>query len=199
MKKMNIAQVLTSCLVCCGIAAATTSCNDEWKDEQYEKYISFKAPLNDNGVTAVYVPYSRHNDDGSLMYGAEGRSSYDLPVIVAGTTRNDRNLTVHVGHVSIFGRYLNRLIGTAKRFNLAFQKILVKGSFCLHRIVLVSEQSLEPQERILFFYDFQDSSGRSVFVSDILAGNGFRLHVSCLDLDGIILNIVGDQFFHVIG
>ena len=98
MKKMNIAQVLTSCLVCCGIAAATTSCNDEWKDEQYEKYISFKAPLNDNGVTAVYVPYSRHNDDGSLMYGAEGRSSYDLPVIVAGTTRNDRNLTVHVGH-----------------------------------------------------------------------------------------------------
>ncbi len=75
-----------------------TSCNDEWKDEQYEKYISFKAPLNDNGVTAVYVPYSRHNDDGSLMYGEEGKSSYDLPVIVAGTTTNGRDLQVVVGH-----------------------------------------------------------------------------------------------------
>ena len=79
-------------------AVTLTSCNDEWKDEQYEKYISFKAPLNDNGVTAVYVPYSRHNDDGSLMYGQEGQSSYDLPVIVAGTTRNGSDLTVKVGH-----------------------------------------------------------------------------------------------------
>ena len=93
----SIINYVLAFLVSCGIAAATTSCNDEWKDEQYEKYISFKAPLNDNGVTAVYVPYSRHNDDGSLMYG-EGRSSYDLPVIVAGTTRNDRDITVHVGH-----------------------------------------------------------------------------------------------------
>ena len=75
-----------------------TSCNDEWKDEQYEKYISFKAPLNDNGVTAVYVPYSRHNDDGSLTYGQAGISHYDLPIIVAGSTRNEKNLTIHVGH-----------------------------------------------------------------------------------------------------
>ena len=94
----NICKSLLLGCVGCGIAAALTSCNDEWKDEQYEKYISFKAPLDDNGVTAVYVPYSRHNDDGSLMYGEEGRSSYDLPVIVAGTTRNDRDITVHVGH-----------------------------------------------------------------------------------------------------
>lgn len=84
--------------VCCGFTAALTSCNDEWKDEQYEKYISFKAPLNDNGVTAVYVPYSRHNDDGSLMYGEEGKSSYELPLIVAGTTRNSKNLNILVGH-----------------------------------------------------------------------------------------------------
>ena len=73
-------------------SVALTSCNDEWKDEQYEKYISFKAPLDDNGVTAVYVPYSRHNDDGSLMFGSEGKSSYDLPVIVAGTTRTGRDI-----------------------------------------------------------------------------------------------------------
>ncbi len=98
MTKNSICKSLLAVFVCCVANAALTSCNDEWKDEQYEKYISFKAPLNDNGVTAVYVPYSRHNDDGSLMFGEEGKSSYDLPIIVAGTTRNGRNLTVHVGH-----------------------------------------------------------------------------------------------------
>ncbi len=75
-----------------------TACNDEWKDEQYEHYISFKAPLNDNGVTAVYVPYTRHNDDGTRMYGEPGKSHYELPVIVSGTTNNDENITVYVGH-----------------------------------------------------------------------------------------------------
>ena len=58
MKKMNIAQVLTSCLVCCGIAAATTSCNDEWKDEQYEKYISFKFHLK--GIIEVAKAENSH-------------------------------------------------------------------------------------------------------------------------------------------
>ncbi len=94
----NIIKYMLVCSVCCGLSAALTSCNDEWKDEQYEKYISFKAPLNDNGVTAVYVPYSRHNDDGTLMYGEEGKSSYDLPIIVAGTTRNGSDLNIVVGH-----------------------------------------------------------------------------------------------------
>ena len=36
-----------------------TSCNDEWKDEQYEQYVSFRSPLDSKGVTEVYVPYSR--------------------------------------------------------------------------------------------------------------------------------------------
>ncbi|MBO4802828.1 MAG: DUF4973 domain-containing protein [Bacteroidaceae bacterium] len=86
--------------VCCCIAATLsllTACNDEWKEEQYQHYISFKAPLNDNGVTAVYVPYTRHNDDGTPMYG-EGKSHYELPVIVSGTTDNDEDITVYVGH-----------------------------------------------------------------------------------------------------
>jgi len=91
---------LVACHLCalCLLCTLCVSCNDEWKDEQYEKYVSFKAPLNDNGVTAVYVPYSRHNDDGSLMFGQEGKSSYDLPVIIAGTTLNGSDITVHVGH-----------------------------------------------------------------------------------------------------
>ena len=79
-----------------GVLILTTSCNDEWKEEQYTQYISFKAPLNDLGVTDVYVPYSRHADDGSYLYG-EGLSSYQLPVIVSGSVHNENNITVHVG------------------------------------------------------------------------------------------------------
>ncbi|HAE67271.1 MAG TPA: hypothetical protein DCG77_08720, partial [Sphingobacterium sp.] len=33
------------------------ACNDEWKEEQYEHYISFKAPLDNNGVSNIYVRY----------------------------------------------------------------------------------------------------------------------------------------------
>ena len=79
-----------------GVLILTTSCNDEWKEEQYTQYISFKAPLNDLGVTDVYVPFSRHADDGSNIYG-EGLSSYQLPVIVSGSNHNENNIAVHVG------------------------------------------------------------------------------------------------------
>ena len=72
-------------------------CNDEWTEEQYEHYIGFRAPLDDNGVTAIYVPFSRHNDDGSLTFG-QGKSNYLLPVIVSGSTHNAADITVHVAH-----------------------------------------------------------------------------------------------------
>jgi len=74
------------------------ACNDEWKEEQYQHYISFKAPLNDNGVTSVYVPFTRHDDNGKPIYGGTGLSHYDLPVIVSGTTTNDRDIVVKFGH-----------------------------------------------------------------------------------------------------
>lgn len=80
----------------------STSCNNEWTDEQYEQYISFKAPLDTEGssvgVTTVYVPFTRLDADGNAKYGEEGLSSYDLPVIVSGSTHNSRDLTVHVAH-----------------------------------------------------------------------------------------------------
>jgi hypothetical protein len=62
-----------------------SSCNDEWKDEQYERYISFKSPLNGDGVTPIYVRYKEN-----------GSTSYKLPVIVSGSTTNDQNITVYV-------------------------------------------------------------------------------------------------------
>lgn len=73
------------------------SCNDEWTEEQYEHYISFSTQLNDTGVTDIYVPYTRHDENGDPMYG-EGISSYELPLLFTGTTDNTRDITVHVEH-----------------------------------------------------------------------------------------------------
>ena len=101
MKINKIKNCLLTVLVCCAVTV-TTSCNDEWEDEQYEHYISFKAPLdtegNNVGVTTVYVPLTRFNGDGTPRYGAEGLSSFDLPVIVSGSTHNDANLDIHIAH-----------------------------------------------------------------------------------------------------
>ena len=75
--------------------ATLTACNDEWKEEQYTQYVSFRAPLGKLGVTNVYVPYSRRNADKTFVEGS-GLSSYQLPVIVSGSLQNENNITVHV-------------------------------------------------------------------------------------------------------
>lgn len=85
-----------------GIAAvmSVTSCNNDWEEEQYVHYVGFKAPLdtegNSVGVTTVYVPYTRMDSEGNAKYGQEGLSSYQLPILISGSTDNGSNLTVHV-------------------------------------------------------------------------------------------------------
>lgn len=79
MKK--IAALLTILLLIGSIA-----CNKDWSNEQYEHYISFKAPLDVDGVTPIHVRYK-----------PDGLVNYQLPVIVSGTTDNDKNLLVHLG------------------------------------------------------------------------------------------------------
>ncbi len=96
-KYIFIRPVILACALCTAITATLTSCNDEWEDEQYEQYISFRAPLNDQGVTPIYVPYTRKNAEGTPLYG-QGESSYQLPIIVSGSTSNNRSLDVHVAH-----------------------------------------------------------------------------------------------------
>lgn len=80
---------------------ALTSCNNDWTEEQYRQYVSFKAPLDTEGssvgVTTVYVPFTRIDDDGNPRYG-EGVSSYNLPMIVSGSTDNARDIIAHVAH-----------------------------------------------------------------------------------------------------
>ncbi|MFA7493415.1 MAG: DUF4973 domain-containing protein [Proteiniphilum sp.] len=67
------------------ITVFLVSCNDEWTDELYTHYVSFRAPVNSKGVTDIYVKYRR----GSA-------STYQLPLIVSGTTANPNDLKVNI-------------------------------------------------------------------------------------------------------
>lgn len=66
-------------MICCA------SCNNEWEDEQYLQMASFKANPNSQGVTTTYIRYK-----------PGGTVRYDLPVIISGSTMNDRALTIHI-------------------------------------------------------------------------------------------------------
>ncbi|MBB4035491.1 hypothetical protein GGR21_001384 [Dysgonomonas hofstadii] len=79
MKKINaILSILTALVLC-------VSCNSDWEDEQFTHLVSFKAPINSQGVTSIYL---RYKDDGKV--------TYQLPLVVSGTTTNDNNMTVRV-------------------------------------------------------------------------------------------------------
>ncbi len=97
MKKSYIQLFFLSLLV------VFSACNDEWKDEQFENYISFKAPLGNEGVSNIYVRYR----------GSE-KAIFQQPLIVSGSKTNDKNITVHVGvdpdtlGVLNFERFQNR-------------------------------------------------------------------------------------------
>ncbi len=99
MKKFA-SNILKVSLALLGLTPALTSCNNDWEEEQYAQYVSFKAPLdtdgNSVGVTTVYVPYTRYDENGQPLYGEEGISHYNLPLIVSGSTHNANDLNVHV-------------------------------------------------------------------------------------------------------
>lgn len=78
MKKNKLLFILIAFIFC-------SACNDEWKEEQYEHYISFKSPLNDKGVTRIYV-----------RYNSEGDVAYQLPLIVSGSTLYDKDITANI-------------------------------------------------------------------------------------------------------
>lgn len=88
-------QKIYTLIVLMAVVLLGTSCNDEWKEEQYDHYIAFRSPLNNKGVTEIYVPYSRKDAEGN---SEEGRSNYQLPMIVSGSTLNQQNFTVKVAH-----------------------------------------------------------------------------------------------------
>lgn len=68
------------------VAIGCVSCNDEWEEEQFVQRISFKATPNSDGVTPVYVRYQ-----------TDGVVTYNMPVLVSGSTLNTQDRTVHIG------------------------------------------------------------------------------------------------------
>ncbi|MCI0922476.1 DUF4973 domain-containing protein [Sphingobacterium rhinopitheci] len=81
-----------------------TSCNDEWKEEQYEQYISFKAPLESEGITNIYVRYREQES-----------STYLQPLVVSGSTFTNPSWDVYIGvdtdtlNTLNYERFQNRL------------------------------------------------------------------------------------------
>jgi hypothetical protein len=61
-----------------------SACNDEWTDEQYEKSVSFVSSAR-RDVVNVY-----------LKYTASGVAPYKVPIVLSGSTGNDRNVEVQV-------------------------------------------------------------------------------------------------------
>ncbi|MCH5720034.1 DUF4973 domain-containing protein [Niabella hibiscisoli] len=67
------------------LALGLGACNDEWKDELYTQMVSFKARLTSEGVSEVYLRYNKN-----------GEVTYNLPVIVSGSTSNHQDLYVKI-------------------------------------------------------------------------------------------------------
>lgn len=97
MKKSYIQIFLFSLLIIC------SSCNDEWKDEQFENYVSFKAPLSNQGVYNIFVRYKDNE-----------KTTFLQPLVVSGSNTNSKNLTVNVAvdpdtlNVMNYERFQNR-------------------------------------------------------------------------------------------
>lgn len=63
-----------------------SACNKEWTEEQYAPYISFKAPITTGGVSQIFVRYKE-----------AGKVTYQLPVLLSGTTTLSSPVNVQIG------------------------------------------------------------------------------------------------------
>ena len=77
MKKINILLSFMTALI------VGVSCNNDWEDEQFMNLVSLKARPNAQGVTPIY-----------LRYKENGNVDYQLPLIVSGSTKNEKNMSV---------------------------------------------------------------------------------------------------------
>ena len=75
-------------------AAALTfcfACNNEWEDEQFAHYVGFKAPINSEGCTSVYLKLR-----SAAEIAEKGPVTYKLPLVVSGSTPHSGDLKVKV-------------------------------------------------------------------------------------------------------
>lgn len=62
------------------------ACNNEWEEELYTNMVSFKAPINSEGVSDIYMRYSKN-----------GEIEYSLPVIISGSQPSQKDLNIKIG------------------------------------------------------------------------------------------------------
>lgn len=67
-------------------AISFVSCKNEWEEEQFNQMASFKAIPGAQGVTWSY-----------LRYNAAGVVRYNLPIVMSGSTPNNKPRTIHIG------------------------------------------------------------------------------------------------------
>lgn len=79
-KNIYMLFLLLATAVCC------VSCKNEWEDEQFTQMASFKAIPGSQGVTWSY-----------LRYNTEGVVRYNLPIVISGSTANNKTRTIHIG------------------------------------------------------------------------------------------------------
>ena len=85
------------------LTAVLGACNDEWTEELYKKMVSFKAPVNSEGVSEVYLRYTK-----------SGEVDFNLPIILSGSTesKTDIKVNIEVDHDTLsilnYERFRNR-------------------------------------------------------------------------------------------
>lgn len=61
------------------------ACNNEFNEEVYTHVVGLKAVMNSEGTTNVY-----------MRYEPDGKTIYNLPVIIGGSTANEENLNIRI-------------------------------------------------------------------------------------------------------
>lgn len=64
----------------------TTSCSEDVNEELYTRLVGLKAPIDGEDVSSVY-----------LRYKPEGETTYQLPVVISGSTQNDKAYDIRIG------------------------------------------------------------------------------------------------------
>lgn len=148
-KKFIITAVLLPMIAC------LFSCTEDWKDEQYEQTVSFKTSPTTLGVTDIY-----------LRYKSGGEVTYELPLIVSGSTDNKSNLSVQIGIDSDTLATLN-VEKYGKRTELYFEQLPEKY-YSFPKSVTIQKGTSEALLPITFNFDGIDLAEKYVLPLVIL-------------------------------
>ena len=175
MRKYNI--ISKYLLTGCAAMMLAASCTEITDDEQYEHYISFKAPLDTEGssvgVTTVYVPFTRVDADGNPKFGGTGLSEYKLPVMVSGTTVTPGDIEVRIVPSDTL-ETLNRERFSDNRKELWYQDMSAYASY--PETVTVRKGDSQALLNIRFDFNGIDLSDRYVLPLKVAESDNYLRH-----------------------